>query len=335
LTPLRDFQRRVQVFGSNDGANWSPLVADGLIFDYSRYMDVSNREIRLPANSHRQFKVIIDDVTDEQETPLKELTRRFRDGQENERIEKTTVRRRPFRIDRVSLWRDVTREHFKGDQKADYPVEQFHAEQDPEKKCTIVKIGTRREPLTGLTLQTASRNFSRRAVVQTPVQRGVQTDWIEVGQGTVSLAQFRSFHREQLKLTFPEQRREHYRIILENEDNPPLEITGVIAHGNVYRVLFLALEGRAYRVYYGSDTAEQPSYDMATVLPPLRKGYQALQGHLGVQTANPDFGEKPGLPVRRVLGNKLFLGAAVCLMVAVLAWGLFRAARRIDAVPKQ
>ncbi len=46
----------------------------------------------------------------------------------------------------------------------------------------------------------------------------------------------------------------------------PLEITGVVAEGNVYHLVFLALKDTAYRLYYGSEAAERPSYDMAVVL---------------------------------------------------------------------
>ena len=38
--------------------------------------------------------------------------------------------------------------------------------------------------------------------------------------------QFRAFHRAELQVDFPEQRQEHYRLEIENADNPPLEITG-------------------------------------------------------------------------------------------------------------
>jgi len=335
LTPLADYERRVRVFGSSDGSDWTPLMTDGLIFDYSRYMDVDNREIRLPKNSYRQFKVVIDDVTDELESPWKELTRKFRGGQEDERIERTTVQRRPFRIDRIELWADVAREHFKSDKKADYPIAKFQVEQDAKEKRTIIDVRSGRQPLTGLSLETSSRNFSRRVVVQKPVPRGVSTDWVELGQATVSMVHFGNFHRERLKITFPEQRQEDYRIIIYNQDNPPLEITGVKAEGNVYRMVFLAVPGKTYRVYYGSESADKPSYDMATVLAPLRKGHQAVAGSLGVQLANPDFGEKPGFALRGLLGNRLILGAAICLMVVVLGWGLFRAARRVDAMPKE
>ena len=148
FTPLKNHERRVHVSGSNDGNNWAQLVTDGLVFDYSRYMDVSNHEVELPKNRYRRFKIVIDDVTDELESPLMELTRKSRDGQEHERIASTRVERRPFRIDRMELWRRVGKEHAKGDRKADYPIVEFRAEEDAKRKCTILHVRTRREPLT-------------------------------------------------------------------------------------------------------------------------------------------------------------------------------------------
>src|SRR5437879_6372949 len=111
ITPLTNYQQRVQVWGSGDGQDWQPLVSDALIFDYSRYMDVGNHEVGLPGNRQRRFRIVIRDVTADQESQLLELTRRLRGGQETERIEKTTIQRRPFRIDRIEFWYHVTEEH--------------------------------------------------------------------------------------------------------------------------------------------------------------------------------------------------------------------------------
>jgi len=36
-----------------------------------------------------------------------------------------------------------------------------------------------------------------------------------------------------------------------------------------------------------------------------------------------------------VLNNWIFLGAAIVLMVVVLAWGLFRAGRHLEEMPKE
>lgn len=335
LTPRVDYERKVRVFGSDDGANWTALAPEGWIFDYSRYMDVSNREVPLPPNRFRRFKIVVEDVTDEQESPYKHLSRTFRGGKEEVRKEETTIQRRGFRIDRIEFFWHTTQQRVEKIKKVEYPVAAFDQQTDAAKKRTILRVRTRREPLTALTIQTANRNFHRRAVVEVPLVRGPATEWNAIGQATLSSLRFRDIHREQLSLEFPEHRREEYRIVIDNEDNPPLEITGVKAEGNVYRVEFLAEAGKDYRVYYGSDEVEPPQYEARAVLATLRQSFPPRAATLGAQVDNAAYGGEPGLTVRKLLSNWIFLGAAICLMVVVLAWGLFLAGKRLENEPKE
>jgi hypothetical protein len=332
-TPLKDFERRIIVQGSVDGDDWQPLVSDGLVFDYSRYMDVSSREISLPKNRYRQFKITIQDVTDEQQSSLTRLTRRISDGRETDRTETTTVRRRPFRMNRIEFWSEQGVKQYKGDRKSEYPLVEFERTDDvKKKKQTLITLTTQREPLTSFTLETISRNFSRQAIVEVPVERGVRTDWVEIGRATLSVIDIGAFNREHLKIAFPERRHKQYRIVIDNQDNPPLEITNVKAEGNVYRMVFFGPETETCRVYYGSEIAERPNYDTAAVLVRSGKAHLAAEAKLGAEIANPAFGDPPGLAFRKLLGNRVFLGAAICIVVIVLTWILFRAGRRIDQI---
>ena len=262
-----------------------------------------------------------------------ELSRRLKDGVEQERTEQTTLERRPLRIDRLEFWHEAEREIGRQDKNTAYPVE-FRTEEDPKQKATLVHLLTRCQPLTEVKLETTSRNFSRTVVVEKPVTHGVRTDWVAVAQSQIRLIDFRGFHSEDLKIDFPENREAEYRLVIRNEDNPPLRITGVKARGNVYRAVFLAAADEPYRVYYGSEQVAQPKYDVAAVLLPLRQGSNAVAAMLGPQVANPAAGAEPNdLQARRLLNNPLVLGMLVLLLVAVLGWALFRATRRISHLP--
>ena len=116
-TPLSNYERRLRVFGSDEGKDWSMLVGNGLIFDYSRFMDVRNSQIRLPKNHYRKLKIIIDAITDSSESPFMELTRELKDGAEQGRTERTTLERRPLRIDRLELWHETQQEVGRQDKK--------------------------------------------------------------------------------------------------------------------------------------------------------------------------------------------------------------------------
>ncbi|MDZ7617766.1 MAG: DUF3999 family protein [Patescibacteria group bacterium] len=330
-TPLRDFEQRLRVFGSNDGQAWNLLVPDVLIFDYSRFMDVESRDVRLPSSEYRRFRVVIDAVTAEQESELMELTRRLRSGAEVERVERVLRDRRPFRIDRIEFWREIIEERSAGATTGEYPVAQFKVEQDAEHKQTIVTVHTRREPLTAFQLETPARNFNRAVSVERPESRGVRTEWRQLGRATLSRFAFRELNREQMEVGFPETRSEQYRLVIDNRDDPPLEITGVRATGNVYRMVYFAEPGKEYRLAYGSAAVKAPSYDTTALSASLREEYKPVVAELGQAIENTDV--RPPSNLLAFLNNPVLLIGGVCLLVALLACGLYAAARRVDSLP--
>src|SRR5262249_18371676 len=156
------------------------------IFDYSRFMDVSNRQIAVPKNQFRQFRIVIGSLTAEQQSQLLELTRRLHAGTETERVENTSVNRRPFRIDRIDLWRGVAIPQFKGEKKAEYPAAKFQVSTNSANRQTVVDVETRREPLTSVVVETETQNFSRQASVLMEVTTGVKKDWRPIAQSRIS-----------------------------------------------------------------------------------------------------------------------------------------------------
>jgi hypothetical protein len=332
-TPLADYEHRVSVFGSQSGKEWSPLVSDGVIFDYSRFMDIRNRDISLPPNEFRQFKIVVEQEIEDRESPLRELIRGQEGGKKDTRTEITRNLRIPFRIDRVELWRTVESEGRTESETFHYSPTGFRVEHDAKTKLSRVEIQSRREPVTRLSFATASKNFSRKARVLIPVERGIQTDWAEIGRGTLVSIQFRAFHRAELHIDFAEQRQERYRLEIENADNPALEITAVGALGPSYHAVFLRSEVRSYQLEYGSETAPEPTYDTAAVLATLERGYQPVTVKLGPQVLNPAYHGERGLLT--ILNSPVFLVLAVVVMVVVLAWALFRAGKRIKQIPQE
>jgi len=259
-TPLRDFERRVQVFGSQEGIKWEPLVRDGLLFDYSRYIDVFNRDITLPTNDYRYLSVIVADVTDVEESLIRELVRRRQNGAEVEQIEKTMLEKRPLRIDRIELWRNVEEPLANHERTRDYSVSLSNVKEDLIDHVTYVLVQARRQPLTELSLECSNTNFSRRATIQSPAgEKGGL--WSDVAEGTVWQIDFGTLSRRSLDLAMPERREMKYRLAIHNEDNQPLNVLKVGGRGPVYQVIFLAEKGRHYRLAYGSPDARRPSYD--------------------------------------------------------------------------
>lgn len=144
---------------------------------------------------------------------------------------------------------------------------------------------------------------------------------------------FNGVNREQTIVTFPEQRQSRYRIVIDNQDNPPLEIDAVSAVGHGYRLLFLPQAGNHYHLQYGAAKAVAPRYDTAAIRELLRLGYAGTTATLGAEVAAAPFADKPN--IGKLLDSRLLLGIAITLMVFVLAWSLYRLGKRVGELPRE
>ena len=116
-------------------------------------MDVRNRDVVLPANDYRRFKLVVERELDDRESPLRELIRGRGEGKKDEQVEITQMLRRPFRIDGVDLWRTVETDRESKAETFSYTTAGLRVEPDAKKKLSRVEIQSRREPLTRLSLE--------------------------------------------------------------------------------------------------------------------------------------------------------------------------------------
>ena len=307
------------MYGSDDGVKWTPLATGGLVFDYSRYMDISNREVSLPKNRCRQIEGQHRRHRRRQRIavsgPDAQVPQRQRSGEDRRNV----LERRPFRMDRIELWRQRQEKLGETERKVAYRVAQGRTEVDRAAKTTTVYVRTRREPLTELTLADVQPQFQPRGVVQAPATHGVRADWVDIASGEASLVDFGGCHKETLRLSFPEQREAEYRIVIRNEDNPPLKLTGVTARGNAYRVVLLAAEDEDYRLCYGADEVEPPKYDALAVLGPLAgKASRPARGDSAGKSSTPPSASRWPAPYARSSRIRCFSGAMIAALVAAL-----------------
>lgn len=331
VTSQHDFEYALQIHGSNDGENWQLLVDKALIYDYSRYMSVGNRDVAIPSNSFRQFKIVVAKANQTRVAELLELTRTLRGNEEVQREESTQLQTEALHVERIDLWH-LNSETLAADYQAfDYPVSSFKISQDAEHKTSVVDIETLRQPLTGFNLQIMTPNFSRGAEVQIPMQQGITTQMQTIGSATLEALHYQDINRDQTGISFPEQRQAHYRILIRNQDNPILHINTITGSGLGYQLLFLPQAGVSYRLQYGTDHVEAPRYDVAPIQELLRRGYQSTLAGLGPETALAPEEEK--FDFAKLLNSHLFLGLAIGLMVLVLAWSLFKVGKRLGDMP--
>ncbi|MDZ4658487.1 MAG: DUF3999 family protein [Bythopirellula sp.] len=332
FSPLVNFEHHVKVESSTDGESWNTLVDNGLIFDYSQFMDVRNVTLDLPSieGQPQFYRLTIADVTQEQQSQLMELSRSLKGDEEQGRTERTTINRQPFRIDRIELWIDEVRQDVIADREVEYPVKLDKVEQDPKAKQSLVYLTSQREPLTEITIDTPNRNFSRNARIEIPAEQGTTKTWQTLGTANLARIDFRTLKREALGLDIPETRGGEYRLVIENRDSPPLEVKGATAEGHVYEVVFLAAKEAKYDLTYGNDSLAAPNYDTATLAASLREGFTPLVATLGDQV-EVDAPLAPAVPLlTRLLNDSRVMTLVIGVLVLILAAGLYRATRHLD-----
>jgi len=333
VTKQRDFEYAIQVQAAEDGENWQQLVDNTVIYDYSRFMTFGNRDIELPGNSYRYFKLIVAKAVDTQESALVELTRSLEQGQELQRKERIDLRNQPLHIDRIELWHEETETVAENEQRFDYPLAKFEVSRDDDKKVTLIEIDAQWLPLTGFELSIETPNFSRTVEVQVPVQQGVETRMATIANGNIEALHFKDFLREQTKLYFPEQRRQRYRLVIDDKDNPPLKLAGIKGLGPGYQLLFLPQSHRIYQLRYGASKVDMPQYDTAPIQELLRKGYQPVPARLDSEVKSIEVEE--AFDFLQFLNSNTFLGLVIFVMVLVLGWSLYRVSKRISYSDQQ
>jgi len=334
-TPLRDFERSVAVYIGATTQAWQLVVADALLFDYARYMDVAQHEVRLPQHAAGRFvKLVISAVTDETRSALARVTHEWHTGNATNVRETVDLTRRAFRIDRVTMWQDVTREAVREAVLCGYPLTGLTVTQDVGNGMTTLEFSAARAPLTAVRIVTPDRNFRRHArlfahAAAPPHQSAA---WTPVAATTLSSLQLGPFSRTALALSFPETRAERYRLQISNDNNPLLTITGVVATGTVYRLVFVPQAGAHYALRYGAPRASMPRYDLGALLSELQARPDMQLWRLAAPVA------QTVAPVtttcwRNDHRTRILFSAAVIVMVAVLAWALWYAARRVQQLP--
>jgi Protein of unknown function (DUF3999) len=333
MTPLRDFEHQVRVESSADGNVWISAGPPSLIFDYTRHVDARNDFVPITPGNHRLFRLIIEDVTAEQESLLLELHRRLRGETEIDRSENTKIVRRPFRIDRVEFYRDDETSVSSRQQKTKYPASNFGLEENEKDHQTVLTFETKREPITEIKLITESENFSRSAAIEVEVNDiNGKPAWRVISNGTLTRFSVGSIQRKELTLLIPECHGSRYRVRIDNRDSPPLSIGGVELSGPRYELMFLASAAQKFNLQYGSKDAKAGQFDTAALQAALSQGATRITAKSGSPRENqnlPDDRRRRWAPWN---DTRVLLGGIVALTL-LLGWGLYSAGKRIDGSP--
>jgi hypothetical protein len=322
-TPIRDFEKLVTIRAATSDGEWTELVSEAPIVDYTRFIDLRDTRIEFAPAAYRRFRLTISDVTLDRELAIKRNVREALHGETQREFTHSSFRREDFRIDTIRLLGQRTTETGERPVRVTREINDFAVENDG--KRTVVTFSSQREPIDGIRLLTSGRNFSR--PVRVEGKRG--RSFTDLYRGTYRFISVGKVSRDNrtLRLRRPERCTE-WRVTIDNADNPALAITGLVLEERVHEIVFLNSSPAVYRLIYGGSGTVKPSYDVSTILGVAGRSPSAAFT-LGGQLDNEAYRR---FNWRLRLGGQVVLSAAILLMVVALGWGVANAAKRIESV---
>lgn len=327
-TSLRDFEKLVDIEGSPDGIQWESLASGAAIYDYSRFIDLRRVQIEFAPTPHRFFKIRIGSISELKESPLMQISRDI--GSDTETVDsiQKTLLREDFRVESVRFISRRFETRQTEDLQRTFRFTQIEVTHDPQTKRSMFETSAGRLPAMAIDIVTTDENFSRHVQIEGQTTGG---KWISITRGVMSSIRIGDTRREALRVDFPgEFRLERTRLTFDNRDNQPLTIQGVDVIYNARQLVFLISPERSYRLFYGSDIASVPQYDLNEVL------VQPASG--SIIQANPDSGKpNPNFAGSRKNGLMLFQGSWLIwisgvIAVGILGWLIFVAVKKTESV---
>ena len=301
-TPAANFRRTAIVETSQDGDTWIQVV-DQQVYDFTvkeRNFTTRDTHVKYPDTTARHVRV---QVTDEGEGPL-EIT-----GATVFLVKETPARE--------ILW----------------PAS-LQTTRDGPRRATVIELDLSGGgiPTSRLVIRVAGVNFYRQVTIEASTDRKA---WSTIkSKAAIYSYDTPKFVGKDLIVTFNEVTSRYIRLVIHDEDSPPLDIQGVDLWGIQRRLVFEADSSQSYAIYYGNVDARRPSYDIERIFPYLDTE-ELLRSQLGAQAISPHFVEKK-LPVSERFPWLLPTVVTVAaLLVALILFGVIRQARKALPPPTE
>ncbi|MDI1449009.1 DUF2339 domain-containing protein [Polyangium sp. 6x1] len=215
---------------------------------------------------------------------------------------------------------------------SEVPLAVEEIRRDEAERSTIVTLdaGAEGVPIQAITLDVGTAELRRRVDVTATSFREV---WPTVGGGVL----YRSTPRpgvvlESMRLPIDETRKRYFRLVIHDEDSPPIGIRGARGEVAVREIVFRASAPGEHRLYVGDRTATAPYYDLAAILDRADRAAEPREAKMGPVLPNPRFGESDrAAPLPFTERHRTALGVALAVVLLALSLWAIRLLRDAGA----
>ncbi len=263
LTSSKNFKHKVSVYAADKSlsmtdASWRLLTNAGYIYNYSDQtagFNAGSGEILYPENTSRYLRVVIE----------------VGEGSDVVVSSAQVARERTFAATQSIM-------------ESSASVTQNTLMKSTE---VVVDLGGKGLPTHQITLTSSdTHNFSRRAKVE---GSNDGSNWQNLAQGELFKLSTTLFVGEHLALEYPETDMRYLRVVIFNNDDQPIAwVPRAVISGVDRSVVFAAVPGKEYALYYGNEKAFMSQYDLARFFQYI-ESTQLTHATLGAQVMNPAY----------------------------------------------
>ncbi|MBU4375551.1 DUF3999 domain-containing protein [Patescibacteria group bacterium] len=294
ITSSENFQRSVIIYGSDNMSDWSVLNDKAYIYDYTDRMgDIKTQDttVDFPQSVYRYIKL---EISDPENNPVKIA-----------------------KVEAINFVKEKSKEVARNSG--------FQITEDEKEKATevVVDLGAKGIPTNKVLLSISDKNFNRAILIYTSNDNN---DWRFNGNGYIFRYNTPKFVGENLLLNFNETSDQYIKIIVQNKDNQPLNISSATTYSTYREIIFQTESGVDYKLYYGNNKAMFPEYDLDKYFQYLEVE-NATSATLSGRQINPKYvpEQEPEKPLSERIPF-LLPGAliAACLILGFLVFKFFQ-----------
>lgn len=310
----RDFNKEVTVLGSNDTKNWKKLAQEA-IYDFSSRVNLKKMRIALGKNTYPYLQLIIDEG--KEKASFQNIRLKY-DGMD---FSASTYTKKKLKITRFFVFDDAeTREKVVYDEWQSVPP----ITADTEKQRTEISFNTN---LPFSTVEfSIDHPYYYRQIKFYAASTDRKEDFVMIKQDSLYNLPIsnQTETKKHIDISAPQEYR-FYKMVIENEANPPLKIESMKLKWTQKQLFFIALEDhQEYRLCWGSPTIQEVRYDMAKVIR-ADNWFSQPSDTIQVSSITQNTNFKP-LKIKgdKTLVEKNIFIIVVILVVMVVAFFLFQ-----------
>ncbi|MBI5639146.1 MAG: DUF3999 family protein [Nitrospirae bacterium] len=306
-----DFKKHIIIEGSHDARTWE-MIGEDAVYDFHSQVDLRKTEIRFPKSSYRYYRLRLIDgkgmAADRENIRLKYNGLDF---------SVNNVRGKKIRISRI-----IAKTSFEKETAPVYDELILTAfSQQTDKQGNTVIILETSIPFDRIIFELSNPYYFRKVGVYYS-DTGKNSSYRLLTQGYLYRFPLSGLTETRAHIEYSATGQRFYRFVIENHNNPPLEIRQIRLAWVQKNLFFVALkDAPAYSLCFGSPAAEKPVYDLPNFINQGNWFKHASEKSATAQLLeNPAY--QPGIPkdIRSSIEKNILRGIVILLVIGLGYW---------------